>query len=42
MIYIIFTIVSVVMLFGSVCACFKVGQADGICKYDYKGEDIKQ
>ena len=34
MIYIILGVVSVVMLFGSVCACFQVGENDGICKYD--------
>ena len=34
MIYIILSAVAVVMLFGSVCACFKLGDRDGICKYD--------
>ena len=36
MIYIILTIVSVVMFFGSVCTCSKMGQNDGICNYNYK------
>ena len=36
MIYIIAVIVSVVMLLGSVCVCFKLGDRDGICDYGYK------
>ena len=36
MITMILSIVSVVLLFGSVSACFKWGQDDGICDYDYK------
>lgn len=43
MIYIILSAVSVVMLFGSVCSCFKLGDRDGICQYDShkaeKGEE---
>ena len=35
MIYIILGIVSVVMLFGSVCACFKWGEDEGICQYGH-------
>lgn len=33
MIYLVLAVVSVVMLFGSICACFQVGQNDGICNY---------
>lgn len=39
MIYLVLTIVSVVMLFGSVCACFKLGEKDGICQYHPSEED---
>ena len=38
MIYIILAVVAVVMLFGSVCACFKLGDRDGICQYTHKAE----
>ena len=34
MIYIILGIVSVTMLFGAICTCFKLGKNDGICQYD--------
>ena len=34
MIYIILAVVSIIMLFGTICTCFKVGQVDGICKYN--------
>lgn len=35
MMYLFLAVVSVVMFFGSVCNCFKVGQNEGICQYDY-------
>lgn len=34
MIYLILSAVSVALLFGSVCTCFKLGDRDGICKYN--------
>lgn len=36
MIYIFLAVVSVVLLFGSVCVCSRWGEGDGICNYDYK------
>ena len=34
MIYLILSAVSVVLLFGAICTCFKLGENDGICQYD--------
>lgn len=36
MIYLILAVFAVVVLFGSVCTCSKMGQDDGICNYNYK------
>lgn len=36
MIYILSAVFAVVMFFGSVCTCFKWGEDDGICNYNYK------
>ena len=41
-IYIILAAVSVVLLLGSICTCFKLGDRDGICNYDYKKGDNEQ
>ena len=35
MLYFVLTIALTIMFFGSICNCFKVGQNDGICQYDY-------
>lgn len=40
-IYIIICAVCVVMLAASICACFRSGEKENICKYDYKGDNNK-
>ena len=36
MIYIILGVISLVLVGGAICSCAKVGEKEGICKYDYK------
>lgn len=36
--YVSVAAMSVLMLAGSVCNCFKLGEAEGICKYGYLDE----
>lgn len=36
MLYLILSAVAVVLVFGTICTCYKVGQDENICNYDYK------
>ncbi|MBE6693952.1 MAG: hypothetical protein E7589_04240 [Ruminococcaceae bacterium] len=40
--YVLVAMMSVVMLAGSVCNCFKLGEAEGICKYGYLDEEVSE
>ena len=38
MLYIIVTTIFLIMAAVALCGCFKPGQNDGICNYDYNGD----
>ena len=40
--YSLVAVMSVLMLAGSVCNCFKLGEAEGICKYGYLDEEVSE
>ena len=40
--YIIIFLPITILFFGSLCAMFKIGKDEGICNFDYVGEDTDE